>query len=44
MDEKNLKALATERANGLKAEANLNQFSRMLIKLTVGIALIVRLG
>ncbi|AXF76029.1 IS256 family transposase [Erwinia tracheiphila] len=35
MDEKKLKALAAELAKGLKTEAGLNQFSRMLTKLTV---------
>ncbi|ENZ84491.1 hypothetical protein D088_500018 [Salmonella enterica subsp. houtenae serovar 16:z4,z32:-- str. RKS3027] len=30
MDEKKLKALAAELAKGLKTEADLNQFSRML--------------
>ncbi|AXF77543.1 IS256 family transposase [Erwinia tracheiphila] len=35
MDEKKLKALAAELAKGLKTEADLNQFSRMLTKLTV---------
>lgn len=39
MDEKKLKALATELAWGLKTEADLNQFSRMLTKLTVETAL-----
>ncbi|HCM1915500.1 TPA: IS256 family transposase [Salmonella enterica subsp. salamae serovar 28:r:e,n,z15] len=39
MDEKKLKALATELAKGLKTEADLNQFSRMLTKLTVETAL-----
>ncbi|SQI76700.1 transposase IS1113 [Salmonella enterica subsp. houtenae serovar Houten] len=39
MDEKKLKALAAELANGLKTEADLNQFSRMLTKLTVETAL-----
>ncbi|WP_080187110.1 IS256 family transposase [Salmonella enterica] len=39
MDEKKLKALATELAKGLKTEADLNQFSRMLTKLTVEAAL-----
>ncbi|AXF75741.1 IS256 family transposase [Erwinia tracheiphila] len=39
MDEKKLKALAAERAKGLKTEADLNQFSRMLTKLTVETAL-----
>ncbi|EOG2147293.1 transposase IS1113 [Salmonella enterica] len=34
MDEKKLKALAAELANGLQTEAELNQFSRMLTKLT----------
>lgn len=35
MDEKKLKALAAELAKGYKIEADLNQFSRMLTKLTV---------
>ncbi len=35
MDEKKLKALAAELAKGLKTEADLNQFSQMLTKLTV---------
>ncbi|GDC00776.1 transposase [Escherichia coli] len=35
MDEKKLKALATELAKGLKTEADLNQFSCMLTKPTV---------
>lgn len=39
MDEKKLKALAVELAKGLKTEADLNQFSRMLTKLTVETAL-----
>ncbi|WP_345831042.1 IS256 family transposase [Erwinia sp. HDF1-3R] len=39
MDEKKLRALATELAKGLKTEADLNQFSRMLTKLTVETAL-----
>lgn len=39
MDENKLKALATELAKGLKTEADLNQFSRMLTKLTVETAL-----
>lgn len=39
MDEKKLKALAAELAKGLKTEAGLNQFSRMLTKLTVETAL-----
>ncbi|WP_407274902.1 IS256 family transposase [Dickeya ananatis] len=39
MDEKKLKALATELAKGLKTEADLNQFSRILTKLTVETAL-----
>ncbi|SPX22241.1 transposase [Escherichia coli] len=34
-----LKALAAELAKGLKTEADLNQFSRMLTKLTVETAL-----
>ncbi|ECC1662646.1 IS256 family transposase [Salmonella enterica subsp. salamae] len=43
MDEKKLKALAAELAKGLKTEADLNQFSRMLTKLTVETALNVEL-
>ena len=39
MDEKKLKALATELAKGLKTEAHLNAFSRMLKNLTVETAL-----
>ena len=39
MDEKKLKALAAELARGLKTEADLNQFSRMLTKFTVETAL-----
>ncbi|KKF35756.1 IS256 family transposase [Erwinia tracheiphila] len=39
MDEKKLKALAAELAKGLKTEAGLNQFFRMLTKLTVETAL-----
>ncbi|ABG16207.1 transposase, Mutator family protein (plasmid) [Yersinia pestis Antiqua] len=39
MDEKKLKALAAELAKGLKNEADLNAFSRMLTKLTVETAL-----
>lgn len=39
MDEKKLKALTAELAKGLKTEADLNQFSRMLTKLTVETAL-----
>ncbi|HHG9233052.1 IS256 family transposase [Klebsiella variicola] len=39
MDENKLKALASELAKGLKTEADLNQFSRMLTKLTVETAL-----
>ncbi len=39
MDEKKLKALAAEWAKVLKTEADLNQFSRMLAKLTVEAAL-----
>ncbi|SUB83057.1 Uncharacterised protein [Pragia fontium] len=39
MDEKKLKALAAELAKGLKTEADLNTFSRMLTKLTVETAL-----
>ncbi|USS96575.1 IS256 family transposase [Serratia symbiotica] len=35
MDEKKLKALAAKLAKGLKTEADLNAFSRMLTKLTV---------
>ncbi len=39
MDEKKRKALAAELAKGLKTEADLNAFSRMLTKLTVETAL-----
>ena len=39
LSEKKLKALAAELAKGLKTEADLNQFSRMLTKLTVETAL-----
>lgn len=39
MDEKILEALADELAKGLKTEADLNAFSRMLTKLTVETAL-----
>lgn len=39
MDEKKLMALAAELAKGLKTETDLNQFSRMLTKLTVETAL-----
>lgn len=39
MDEKILKALAAEHAKGLKTEADLNQFSCMLTKLTIETAL-----
>ncbi|AXF76169.1 IS256 family transposase [Erwinia tracheiphila] len=39
MDEKKLKALAAELVKGLKTEAGLNQFFRMLTKLTVETAL-----
>ncbi|EBX5573021.1 transposase, partial [Salmonella enterica subsp. enterica serovar Kuessel] len=39
MDENKLKALAAVLAKGLKTEADLNQFSRMLTKLTVETAL-----
>lgn len=39
MDEKKLKALAAQLDKGLKTEADLNQFSRMLTKLTVETAL-----
>ena len=39
MDEKKLKALAAELAKGLKTEADLNAFSRVLTKLTVETAL-----
>ncbi|URG52073.1 IS256 family transposase [Pectobacterium quasiaquaticum] len=39
MDENKLKALAAELAKGLKTEADLNQFSQMLTKLTVETAL-----
>lgn len=39
MDEKKLGALSAELAKGLKTEADLNAFSRMLTKLTVETAL-----
>lgn len=39
MDENKLKTLAAELTKGLKTEADLNQFSRMLTKLTVETAL-----
>ncbi|EOS94584.1 hypothetical protein ETR_12903 [Erwinia tracheiphila PSU-1] len=39
MDEKKLKALSAELAKGLKTEAELNPFSRMLTRLTVETAL-----
>ncbi|EOS94071.1 transposase [Erwinia tracheiphila] len=39
MDEKKLKALAAELAKGLKTEAELNPFSRMLTRFTVETAL-----
>lgn len=39
MDEKKLKALAAELAKGIKTEADLTAFSRMLTKLTVETAL-----
>ncbi len=39
MGEKKLKALAAEFAKGIKTEADLNQFTSMLTKLTVGTAL-----
>ncbi len=39
MDEKKLKTLAAELVKGLKTEADLNQFSCMLTKLTVETAL-----
>lgn len=39
MDEKTLKALAAQLAKGLKNESDINQFSRMLTKLTVETAL-----
>ncbi|CNK32968.1 transposase for the IS285 insertion element [Yersinia aldovae] len=39
MDEKKLKALAAELVKGIKTEADLNAFSRMLTKLTVETAL-----
>ncbi len=38
MDEKKLKALAAELAKGLKTDADLNAFSRMLTKLGTGSA------
>lgn len=43
MDEKKLKALAAELAKGIKTEADLTAFSRMLTKLTVETALNVEL-
>ena len=39
MDDKKLRAIAAELAKGLKTKADLNQFSRMLTKLTVETAL-----
>jgi putative transposase len=39
MDDKKLRALAAELAKGFKTEADLNQFSRMLTKLTIETAL-----
>ncbi|HAG1629962.1 TPA: IS256 family transposase, partial [Salmonella enterica] len=39
MDEKKLKAIEAELAQGLKTEADLHAFSRMLTKLTVETAL-----
>lgn len=39
MDEKKLKVLETELAKGLKIENDLNQFTRILKKLTIEIAL-----
>ncbi len=39
MDENKFKVLAAELAKGLKTKADLNQFSRMLTKLTVETAL-----
>lgn len=39
MDDKKLQALAAELAKGLKTEADLNSFTRMLTKLTVETAL-----
>ncbi|SET55014.1 Transposase, Mutator family [Thorsellia anophelis DSM 18579] len=39
MDEKQLKALATEFAKNIKTEADLNQFSRMMKKIVVETAL-----
>lgn len=39
MDDKKLRVLAAELAKGIKTEADLNQFSRMLTKLTVETAL-----
>ncbi|ACR70265.1 hypothetical protein KB20921_27680 [Edwardsiella ictaluri] len=39
MDEKKLKTLSAELAKDLKTEADLNQFSRMLTKLTSETAL-----
>ncbi len=43
MDEKKLKALAAELAKGIKTEADLTAFSRMLTKLTVETALNAKL-
>lgn len=39
MDEKKLRALTAELTKALQAKANLNQFSRILTKLTVKTAL-----
>lgn len=39
MDETKLRALVAELAKGLKTEDDLNQFSRMLAKLTIETAL-----
>ncbi|CNI84187.1 transposase [Yersinia frederiksenii] len=44
MDEKKLKALAAELAKGLKTEADLNAFSRMLTKQAVFLALGINTG
>ncbi|NIG88521.1 MAG: transposase, partial [Serratia symbiotica] len=43
MDDKKLRAIAAKLAKGLKTEADLNQFSRMLTKLTVETALNAKL-
>lgn len=44
MNEKELKALATEFAKSIKTEADLNQFSRMMKKIVVETALNVELA